>query len=132
MGMPGRTDGYRCGIYPTMPRAACGDDEGLSTHECTQITGIGRGRVRNGPHRTRPHVQTTIGDQALVTAGGRAGSRAIGRTPRAVHKRAGTPPGEHISTRRLVNVRAGMEFSRFEVKLYQLASLPDGLTPVRA
>jgi predicted DNA-binding protein (UPF0251 family) len=54
----------------TVPRAACGDVEGLTLHEAAEIIGIGQATYENRLHQARLRVQAAIGDQALVTAGG--------------------------------------------------------------
>jgi len=52
-----------------MPRA-CGDVEGLSTHEPAEITGIGQAAFKSRRHQARLRVRAVIGDQALGTASG--------------------------------------------------------------
>jgi Sigma-70, region 4 len=72
MGMPGRTmtTGGHSGTYPTLPRATCGDVEGLSTREAAEITGVGQAAFKSRLHQARLRVRAALGDQALVTAGG--------------------------------------------------------------
>ena len=68
-------------------------------HEAAEITGIGQAAFKSRLHQARLRARAADGGQALVTAGGSAGSRAIGRATGAVHKRAGTPRGERICRR---------------------------------
>jgi predicted DNA-binding protein (UPF0251 family) len=54
----------------TVPRATCGDAEGLSTYEAAEITGIGQAAFKSRLHQARLRVRAAIGDQALITTGG--------------------------------------------------------------
>jgi hypothetical protein len=83
----------------TVPRATCGDAEGLSTHEAAEITGTGQAAFKSRLHQARLRVQAVTGDQALVTA--RRMSRLAGHRPRA---RGGTQTGRQ--TRRDATGRA--------------------------
>ncbi len=46
------------------------DVEGLSTQEAAEIAGVSQAAFKSRLHRARLRVRATIGDEALVTAGG--------------------------------------------------------------
>jgi hypothetical protein len=67
MGMPGRTDDHGGHSGTTVPRATCGDVEGLSMHQAAEITGIGPAAFKSRRHQARLRVRAAISGQALVT-----------------------------------------------------------------
>ena len=51
------TTGGHSGAYPTMPRATCGEVEGLAIHEAAEITGIGQAMYKSRRHQARLRVR---------------------------------------------------------------------------
>jgi RNA polymerase sigma-70 factor (ECF subfamily) len=85
------------------------DVEGLSTQEAAEIAGISQAAFKTRLHQARLRVRVAIGDQALVTAGGLAGSRTIRRGPGAPHRRGRHPSASvHVNAETVVRLVNGV------------------------